>query len=1077
MSNSTNHRSSVSKSGPATASAGGYANTGVHIGDINLLTGAPVQTRYIRQVRRIASPRLLDREQELAELAEFCTSSTTAGAYRWWRASAWTGKSALMSWFVLHPPEGVRLVSFFVTARLADQNDRHAFIDNVMEQLLALLGETLPPFLTEATREAHLLELIEQAAEACRDRGETFVLLVDGLDEDRGAQSAYSIAGLLPAEPPAGMRVIVAGRPNPPVPEVDKHHPLRDPAIVRTLAASPHAEAIRQAMERDLQRLLDGTPAEQDLLGLVAGAGGGLSADDLADLTGLSRWQVENHLRTVSGRSFSVRASRYAPDVSPDVYLLGHEELQLTALEMLGPARVRGYRERLRAWFRHYREHGWPADTPEYLLRGYFNMVNATGDLAAMVECATDPGRQDRMLDLSGGDVTALTEIATAMDVAAQNPPDLIAMVRLAMHRDHLKTRNSRISATLPEVWALLGQFNRAEAMANSISDPDEHDHALSLVAVVMAEAGKLDQAETLVLPLTNLPAQVYAIPAIARAAAAADEPDRAIRLAHLASDAATDVFAHDDRAIPIALAAEAAAAAREFDRAVELLNHAASVSAPEYQPGSVVRAFVLVSAAMEADGATDRARDVFTRAWNMIDADKDPYRRVWVLASAAEAAVMADLPVASAFLAEAESAMSKIDSIYCDVQELSGLVKAMAAVGGLGRATALLDKAEAIALSESAPRWKAEAAVRVAEAAAAINERSRTGALIKRIVNLTATEHDAEWKCEITALAARAAAMTGDVRHASALAEQSAAIARAIFDIQSRATALASVAEAAAAIGYEAADRLLQRADDAAASIDHAADRLRALGQNTKTAAMLGHTDRVYKFAHQMEDFDFIDTFIPPDNRSPLFEWAIEALVMVGDSDHAAALLARGEQISIVDLDEESARDLIPLVKVAAAGGLITQAVGLADRVEALVPTLETEFQSEALAVVAQARAATGELARATSLLDRAEEIAYSIPYDWRDGILVSVAVAAGAVDVNRVGRIVKAIVDPYQQALALALTAECHPPARRTQLLAQALRLANWYLPVRPLVELVPEALPVIVTELETVQARDRA
>jgi hypothetical protein len=223
--NHPSRRASVANSGVATANAGGYANTGVHVGDINLITGVPVSTRYQLQVQRIAPPQLLGRETELAELADFCTAADTAGAYRWWRAEAWSGKSALLSWFVLHPPPGVRIVSFFVTARLASQNDRSAFIDNLMEQLLALLGQSLPPFLTESTREAHLLGLLRDAAHACRDRGESFVLLVDGLDEDRGIHpgpdvhgETHSIAGLLPQEPPLGTRVIVAGRPNPPVP-------------------------------------------------------------------------------------------------------------------------------------------------------------------------------------------------------------------------------------------------------------------------------------------------------------------------------------------------------------------------------------------------------------------------------------------------------------------------------------------------------------------------------------------------------------------------------------------------------------------------------------------------------------------------------------------------------------------------------------------------------------------------------------------------------------------------------------------------------------------------------------------
>ena len=139
------------------------------------------------------------------------------------------------------PAAGVTVVSFFVTARYKGQDDRAAFIDAVMEQLAELLGEPIPGYLTEAARERHLLRMLTEAAEACQ----RLVLVVDGLDEDRGVTvgpDAYSIAALLPARPPPGLRVIVAGRPDPPVPDdVPDDHPLRDPGIVRVLAASPSA--------------------------------------------------------------------------------------------------------------------------------------------------------------------------------------------------------------------------------------------------------------------------------------------------------------------------------------------------------------------------------------------------------------------------------------------------------------------------------------------------------------------------------------------------------------------------------------------------------------------------------------------------------------------------------------------------------------------------------------------------------------------------------------------------------------------------------------------------------------------
>ena len=84
-------------------------------------------------------------------------------------------------------------------------------------------------------------------------------------------------------------------------------------------------------MQRELKRLLHGDQAEQDLLGLVTAAGGGLSAGDLAELTGLPLYEIEENLHAVAGRTFTSRASRWQPGTAPPVYVLGHEELQTAA--------------------------------------------------------------------------------------------------------------------------------------------------------------------------------------------------------------------------------------------------------------------------------------------------------------------------------------------------------------------------------------------------------------------------------------------------------------------------------------------------------------------------------------------------------------------------------------------------------------------------------------------------------------------------------------------------------------------------------------------------------------------------
>ena len=430
------------------------------IGVLNFVSGrAAVLSAYRKQVERIAPPELVGREAELRELAAYCTEPGR-GPYVWWRAPAWAGKSALLSTFVLDPPAGVGVVAFFITARLGGQDTREAFTEVVLEQLAELLGQDLPSF-PAATRDAHLLGMLEHAAQACTAQGGRLILVVDGLDEDRGVttgQDARSIAALLPHDPPAGMRVVVAGRPDPPVPDdVPGWHRLRDHGIIRRLAPSAHAQDIKTLAQQELRRLLRGTPAEQDLLGLLTAARGGLSGPDLAALTGESLWEIEDVLHGVSGRTFTRRGSAWQPGDGPEVYLLGHEELQATARAYFGGQRLAGYQDRLHAWAQEYRDRGWPGGTPEYLLSGYFQMLTAAGDTARLAACATDAARHERMLDITGGDAAALSEVTITLDlIAAQDDPDLTTALSLARHRDYLAGRNANIPVQLPGVWVTL---------------------------------------------------------------------------------------------------------------------------------------------------------------------------------------------------------------------------------------------------------------------------------------------------------------------------------------------------------------------------------------------------------------------------------------------------------------------------------------------------------------------------------------------------------------------------------------------------------------------------------------------
>ncbi|MFF5081452.1 hypothetical protein ACFY36_30765 [Actinoplanes sp. NPDC000266] len=488
-------RPEVHDTGQAWAEDRSVANSGVIYGDVTVAGAPPARSGYLHQVRKIAPEGLRDREAELTELARFCAGDGS-NTYAWWRGDAWTGKSALMSWFVLHPPPGVRVVSFFVTARFAGNNDRAAFADVVLLQLAELLGLPVPAHVTEATREGILLDLLDRAGEACATAGERLVLLVDGLDEDRGstgAADAHSIAALLPPHPPHGIRVIVSGRPHPPLPaDVPPGHPLEDPAVVRPLARSARAVVVRRDAERDLRRMLDGTPAEQDVLGFLTAAAGGLTTADLAELCGAPEWRIRDNL----GRAFQ---SRPGPRDSK-VFLLAHEELQQESEGFFAETGLAAYRARLHDWADAYRAPGWPENTPGYLLDGYAQLLHQSGATDRLVRLATDPARQDRLLAQTGGDARALMLLATAEElIAGDAVPDLGALGRLAVHRDRLARRNSSLPEDLPVAWAELGEISRATELAQSLTSPGARIRVLPVMATALADSGQPGQAAELV--------------------------------------------------------------------------------------------------------------------------------------------------------------------------------------------------------------------------------------------------------------------------------------------------------------------------------------------------------------------------------------------------------------------------------------------------------------------------------------------------------------------------------------------------------------------------------------------------
>ncbi|GHJ37989.1 trypsin-like peptidase domain-containing protein [Streptomyces sp. TS71-3] len=455
----------------------------------------PTRHDVVRRVHQAAvredfAPlRLRDREEELSDLAAFCAGRQP---YAWVQGEAWAGKTALLSWFVLNPPPGVEVASFFVTRRLPGAADGDAFTATVARQLSASAdGESGSG--AASHRRGWLASLFESAASRARGNGKVLLLVVDGLDEDSGALGgdAASIAALLPRHPPDNMRVLVSSRPDLRLPaDVPGDHPLRA-CPVRELAASPHARRLEHDASTELAHTLRDTGVRRQVLGFVAAARGGLTGTDLGELTGHEPDDIDALLRADLGHSVTGRSSA----TGQLAYFLSHDTLQ-TATEQSLSTEIDDLRDRLHRWADGYRRRDWPDGTPAYLLYDYPNLLVATRDLAGLARCATDRARQDMLRRRTGNDFLAIAEIDMAYQLnVRQHATDLPLALRLALCRDELARRYEHMPSILPAVWARLGAYEQAESLARLHGGVSRY-WAIRQVAETIAENGDRQRAE-----------------------------------------------------------------------------------------------------------------------------------------------------------------------------------------------------------------------------------------------------------------------------------------------------------------------------------------------------------------------------------------------------------------------------------------------------------------------------------------------------------------------------------------------------------------------------------------------------
>ena len=349
---------------------------------------------HMEVVRDLAPDPLEEREREIAELTAFVHGAPDV----WYAMEAGmiSGKTALMSSFVLNPPSDVHIVSFFIRRMGGDGNDWRSFSFVAGAQLAEILGDEYTEWASEpASQNTEFRQLLRRAATACQsDRNpRPLVLVIDGVDEDSYYErpddaAAKSILSLLPRHLPEGVKLVTASRPNPRTPEDIVCNASR---VIASL--KPSSIAQEKINQKDIETFFKADLAV-DIGAFLAACGGSLTIDELRQLIARRR-----HLENVPSRDVKacvdhspgrmlMRVNVGFGDREIPSYTLGHDAVLRAVLRELAPdffgehdgvdesawwAQIRDevlspYREVVLKWVVNRAGEGWGRVTPNYML-------------------------------------------------------------------------------------------------------------------------------------------------------------------------------------------------------------------------------------------------------------------------------------------------------------------------------------------------------------------------------------------------------------------------------------------------------------------------------------------------------------------------------------------------------------------------------------------------------------------------------------------------------------------------------------------------------------------------------------
>ncbi|MGI5167339.1 hypothetical protein ACQEU3_23630 [Spirillospora sp. CA-253888] len=436
----------------------GRFNQGSRRGTTYRPTG-PGPFRYLHTAKG-KPPELQGRQADLDRLCELVGNGSN---YLSLVAPPWAGKTAFLKTFAAsYAPESIDLIAYFVRWG-TDSDSAQSFLNTMVRALSSHVGRKKPPSDRDT---ATLLDLYEAAARKSRENGRNLLLLVDGLDEDAVSYpDGESIASLLPPELHPGLVVLVSRRWHPPLPDdVPPHHPLRHAEQMTNFRPSPEAAALRGEVSRSLNQLLvDRDEGGREVVGFLTVARGGLSKSDLTELIGgeLTRYDLDKRLNSAAGRGLCLEESE------PGTFVLAHRDLHDAASRALTTQACSELRRRLHAWADGYRNGGWPASTPWYLLHGYVRLLWQDGTAERHAAFGLDHRRLLRLASRGRVDLALFS-----LDRVTRAMPTPAVLASAAASRSLLEAKRRPVPREVLRALCAVGDVERARALALAPGDP-----------------------------------------------------------------------------------------------------------------------------------------------------------------------------------------------------------------------------------------------------------------------------------------------------------------------------------------------------------------------------------------------------------------------------------------------------------------------------------------------------------------------------------------------------------------------------------------------------------------------------